>query len=67
MIKHYAKPILEKVMHEMSTGISLVKECSLSVITACGEKMGEEFKAFSPTLVPILMKVVSTYNQKEYK
>jgi importin-5 len=67
IVKHYATKIMETVIGSLEKGVSLVKECSLQVVTSCGEKLGKEFNQFSGLMIPALMKILGAYNQKEYK
>ena len=64
VIKKYSQNLLKNIylLIESNNIISLVKECAISVISACAESMKSEFSVYAPEYVKHLLNIVQKYN-----
>jgi hypothetical protein len=51
----------------IDSGISIVKENSISAITACAEAAGDSLAKYLPEMVPLLFKIFEAFSSKEYR
>lgn len=63
----YLTRIFEKCLQLAQTGISVVKENSVSAIAATAETAGEAFKPYYDGIAPVLFTMLSTHNDKHYR
>ena len=67
IIVQYQEPVLKACINLIKSGISLIKENCVTCIAATSEIARETFIPYLEMIVPVLLELLKTHTQNQYK